>query len=331
MIKDILGISPGITAVIGSGGKTTLIGKLAEEISSEMRKFSDRNNIGAGGNNNVENDNDVNTSAATGKTTGNTAENTTGNTIGTPGIIICTTTHIMRPDNMPVFAPEISGRGGEEPAIAHALETFLRKNAGRPVCVGFPDPDNPAKLVSFPIETIKQAAGENAYILVEADGAKHLPLKAHKENEPVIPGDSTKVILVVGAEGFGRPIAEVVHRPEIFAKLGGADVDAIVTPEIFAKVFKAEQGKFGDHPLQIFMNCRNERTIDRLEPCADQGENETEAGSVKEITLNKCLRYAEEITLNKCLRYAEEIARLTGVEVYAGCAGSGTAIRCNAG
>ena len=323
MIKDILGISPGITAVIGSGGKTTLIGKLAEEISSEMRKFSDRNNIGAGGNNNVENDNDVNTSAAT--------EKTTGNIIGTPGIIICTTTHIMRPDNMPVLAPEIYGRGGEEPAIAHALETFLRENAGRPVCVGFPDPDNPAKLVSFPIETIKQAAGENAYILVEADGAKHLPLKAHNENEPVIPGNSTKVILVIGAEGFGRPIAEAVHRPEIFAKLAGVDADAIVTPEIFAKVFKAEQDKFGDHPLQIFMNCRNECTIDRLEPCADQGENETKAGSAKEIALNECLRYAEEITLNKCLRYAEEIARLTGVEVYAGCAGSGTAIRCNAG
>ncbi|MCR5767218.1 MAG: putative selenium-dependent hydroxylase accessory protein YqeC [Lachnospiraceae bacterium] len=322
-----------------------------------MRKFSDRNNIGAGGNNNVENDNDVNTSAVTGKTT----ENTTGNIIGPPGIVICTTTHIMWPDNMPVFAPEISGRGGEEPEIAHGLETFLRENAGHPVCVGFPDPDNPAKLVSFPIETIKQAAGENAYILVEADGAKHLPLKAHNENEPVIPGNSTKVILVIGAEGFGRPIAEAVHRPEIFAKLAGADADAIVTPEIFAKVFKAEQGKFGDHPLQIFMNCRNEHTAHKHDTCAtdievetkeregegfsgesgkkategekytEPGDNETEAGNAKEITSNECCRYVEEITLNKCLRYAEEIARLTGVEVYAGCAGSGTAIRCNAG
>ena len=78
------------------------------------------------------------------------------------------------------------------------------------------------------------------YVLVEADGSAGLPLKAHAPHEPVIPAESGRVLLVLGASGFGRPIREAAHRPERYAQLAGRDPETIVTPEIAAQVSRAE-------------------------------------------------------------------------------------------
>ncbi len=59
-------------------------------------------------------------------------------------------------------------------------------------------------------------------MLVEADGSRRLPLKAHAPHEPVIPKEAGCVLCVVGAHGFDRPIREAVHRPEQFCTLTGA-------------------------------------------------------------------------------------------------------------
>ena len=78
-------------------------------------------------------------------------------------------------------------------------------------------------------------------MLVEADGSRQLPLKAHEAHEPVIPAVSRQVICVVGASGFGKPIRESVHRPERFCALTGAATSDPVTPEQAAKAILAEQ------------------------------------------------------------------------------------------
>ena len=72
------------------------------------------------------------------------------------------------------------------------------------------------------------------YVLVEADGAKHLPLKAHAAHEPVVPPEANQTILVVGASGFGKPMRESVHRAPIAAQALGVGEDTIVTPELWA-------------------------------------------------------------------------------------------------
>lgn len=51
------------------------------------------------------------------------------------------------------------------------------------------------------------------YTLVEADGSKGLPLKAHAPHEPVIPPQSNQTILVLGAEGLGRTVAQAGAPP----------------------------------------------------------------------------------------------------------------------
>ena len=78
------------------------------------------------------------------------------------------------------------------------------------------------------------------YVLVEADGAAHRPLKAHAPHEPVIPPEANQTICVVGASGFGQPIAQAVHRPERYAPLAGVPETAEATPETEAAVLRAE-------------------------------------------------------------------------------------------
>ena len=78
------------------------------------------------------------------------------------------------------------------------------------------------------------------YVLVEADGAKKLPLKAHAEHEPVIPACAGRTVCVVGVDGLGAPVSQTCHRPQIFAQLAGVSVDDAVTPEAVAAVLCAE-------------------------------------------------------------------------------------------
>ena len=59
------------------------------------------------------------------------------------------------------------------------------------------------------------------YVLVEADGAKRLPLKAHAEHEPVIPACAGRTVCMVGVDGLGAPVSQTCHRPQRFAQLAG--------------------------------------------------------------------------------------------------------------
>ena len=77
-------------------------------------------------------------------------------------------------------------------------------------------------------------------MLVEADGSRRLPLKAHAPHEPVIPANAQRVVLVVGADGFGKPIRDVCHRSERYAALCGVSENALVTPELEAALILAE-------------------------------------------------------------------------------------------
>ena len=79
------------------------------------------------------------------------------------------------------------------------------------------------------------------YVLVEADGAKKLPLKAHAEHEPVVPACAGRTVCVIGVDGVGAPVSQTCHRPQRFAQLAGVSVDDAVTPEAVAAVLRAER------------------------------------------------------------------------------------------
>ena len=170
-----LGVEPGITAVIGSGGKTSLLGRLAEEV---------------------------------------------------PGtVILCTTTHIRPFPAYPLLTeptPEI---------VRQALAN------SRVLCLGTPCENNKLTAPALPLDVL---AGLADYVLVEADGAKKLPLKAHAEYEPVVPACAGRTVCVVGVDGIGLPVSQVCHRPQRFAQLAGVSVGDAVAPEAVASVLCAE-------------------------------------------------------------------------------------------
>ena len=175
-LAEALDVRPGVTSVVGSGGKTSLLAALAHEL---------------------------------------------------PGtVVLTTTTHILPFPGVPLVTS----------ADADDARTALAEL--RVVCVGSQAEKN-GKLVT-PELGIDALASLADYVLVEADGARRLPLKAHAPWEPVIPTCSSRAILVLGASGLDRPIREKVHRPELFCELAGCAPDDPATPELVARAANAE-------------------------------------------------------------------------------------------
>jgi len=179
---DLLGIRPGITALIGGGGKTTLMYHLARELRQ----------------------------------------------CGT--VAVTTTTRIWPPTGIAV---------AREPDAAR--EILDREGL---VCLGVPSAQG--KLVSPAFEGWDALAD---YTLVEADGSAGKPFKGHEKYEPVLPPRRNTTVLVLGADGFGRPISVAAHRPALYARLAGVPENRPVTPAIAARVAAWE----GFHD-QVFVN-----------------------------------------------------------------------------
>lgn len=176
-LRDLLGVRPGVTAVIGGGGKTTLLRTLGGELAAEGKR-----------------------------------------------VLLCTTTKMLPFPDLPCALT-----GAE-------LEALRREH--RLLCAGTLLPDT-GKLTA-PETPMAQLAAWFDYVLVEADGAAHHPLKAHASHEPVIPAEANQTICVVGASGFGQPIVQAAHRPEWYAALAGVPETAEATPETEAAVLRAE-------------------------------------------------------------------------------------------
>ena len=176
-IAPLLQIGRGVTALIGGGGKTTLMYTLAEELKSRGK------------------------------------------------VIICTSTKIKLPEQYPT----IFDASEDDVAAALAVNDVI--------CVAEKTAEDKLCTPKLPFETLAQIAD---HVIVEADGAKRLPLKAHASHEPVIPAAAQRVVMVIGVDGVGKRIAETCHRPTLYAQLAGVTEDAIVTPEIAAKVINTE-------------------------------------------------------------------------------------------
>ena len=80
-------------------------------------------------------------------------------------------------------------------------------------------------------------------MIVEADGSKRLPAKAHAAWEPVLPPERNRTVCVFGASALGQPIQDAAHRPELYASLAEVSPEAVITPAIAARVL-AKEGNF---------------------------------------------------------------------------------------
>ena len=143
-------------------------------------------------------------------------------------VIVTTTTHIFPPDGIATTNPD----SVEQAKSALECEKL--------VCFGSPAENGKLAAPKLPIHTLATLAD---YVLVEADGAKRLPLKAPAGHEPVIPPEARLVIAVAGLDGIGQSIRDAAFRPKLYAKLCGKAETERVTPRDVALVLSHEAGQ----------------------------------------------------------------------------------------
>ncbi|MCF8031510.1 MAG: putative selenium-dependent hydroxylase accessory protein YqeC [Desulfarculaceae bacterium] len=86
-------------------------------------------------------------------------------------------------------------------------------------------------------------------ILVEADGARRLSIKAPRSHEPVIPSASTTVVGVMGLSALGKPADEDhVYGLDEFLAITQANPDEPLVPEHLAALSLHDQGLFKGAP-----------------------------------------------------------------------------------
>ena len=158
-------------------------------------------------------------------------------------VVLATTTH---------FLPF---RGIDTVVSADEFEVARQLKAQRVICVGTPahEARNAGKLAPSRIAPHDLASLAD-FVLVEADGSRHMPVKAHSNREPVIPDGSNLTITVIGASAFGKPVAQTVHRAEIFCENSGCEQNDVVTPELLARHLAAETRRGAIDPNLIIVN-----------------------------------------------------------------------------
>jgi probable selenium-dependent hydroxylase accessory protein YqeC len=164
-----------VISVVGAGGKTTLITRMAEEYKN----------------------------------------------IGIP-VIVTTTTHMMV-EEQPWFLTTLS---------IEKVKAVI--NAQGMVWVGCPA--HGGKMKAPPKEFLGQLFGLGFPVLIEADGARKLPIKVPAEHEPVISKETTHVINVYGLDALEKTFAEVCFRQEKAAHLLGKNIKDIITETDIAEL-----------------------------------------------------------------------------------------------
>lgn len=93
----------------------------------------------------------------------------------------------------------------------------------------------------------EEAQSNHIPFLIEADGARGLPLKAPAAHEPPIPEFAQTVIVVAGLSGLGKPLSEVVFRETEFGRINGA-TNRQVTAEMVVNALSHADGGLKNIP-----------------------------------------------------------------------------------
>ncbi|WP_157051709.1 selenium cofactor biosynthesis protein YqeC [Agarivorans gilvus] len=128
--------------------------------------------------------------------------------------------------------------------------------------------NQPPKVQGFSVTELSQLAELGLFdvYLVEADGAKHLPLKAPAGHEPCICEQSDLLIGVTGAEAIFSPAApQQIHRWPLFSKISGCVEGAEVDEAALSKLLVDPQGLFKNSPKQ----ANKLWLVNKMDRCSD--------------------------------------------------------------
>jgi len=131
---------------------------------------------------------------------------------------------------------------------------------GLVMVTGEPAKSEKFRITGIPPEEMLALADIHHFpLLIEADGARMLPLKAPADYEPVIPSFVDTVVVLAGLSGIGKPLSnEWVHRPEKFAELSGLALGEKITPRALQDVLLHPLGGMKNIPSHshrvVFLN-----------------------------------------------------------------------------
>lgn len=190
-----------VIAVVGGGGKTSLIYRLADELLDRGKK-----------------------------------------------VIITTTTHMAGESELP-FA-----RGGDAVEVKEMLD-----REGYVITAEYEEETGKyASLKEGKLEELKELCD---VMLIEADGAKHHPVKVPAEWEPVIPACADLVISVIGLDCLGQPIRQSAYRMERTSKFLKKSLEAPITEEDIVKIATSICGLFKDVEERIYRVYLNKSDV----------------------------------------------------------------------
>ena len=135
------------------------------------------------------------------------------------------------------------------------------------------------KLTGLTPDEIREISAAFDLVLIEADGAKGLPLKFPSDFEPVIPSFSEKVVVVAGLDGLAERVNEKVFRWPLFSKASGVSGDDLVTPDIYLRLFEPDALFKGVEPdkalivLNKYDACRRREAMGVAARLGGQGRN----------------------------------------------------------
>lgn len=142
-----------IISLVGAGGKTSAMYRLADELAAEGKR-----------------------------------------------VAVTTSTHIFWPDDRRVAETD------------RAEEAIPELRAGEVLVIG--RAADSKKLRGLPLPELKKLSSAADVLLIEADGAKRLPLKVPKDGEPVILPETDVVIACAGLDSLGQTFGTACFRFE---------------------------------------------------------------------------------------------------------------------
>jgi probable selenium-dependent hydroxylase accessory protein YqeC len=129
-------------------------------------------------------------------------------------------------------------------------------------------------------------------IIVEADGAAGRPVKAPRENEPVIPTMTSLVVAILGADGMGKVLNdENVFQAERVSRITGIPVGERLTDEAMAILMTHSEGVFKGAPA----SSRGVALLNKV----DLPEGVAKAKNIAKKVLDKKNRKIERIVLGQ--------------------------------
>ncbi len=190
-----------VIAVVGGGGKTSLIYRLTDELLDRDKK-----------------------------------------------VIITTTTHMAGESELP-FA-----RGGDVSDVKRLLD-----KEGYVIAAEYEE--ETGKYISLSEDKLDELKELCDVMLIEADGAKHHPVKVPEEWEPVIPRCADIVISVIGLDCLGQPICQSAYRMERTSEFLKKSLEAPITEADIVKIATSICGLFKDVEERVYRVYLNKSDV----------------------------------------------------------------------